>query len=85
VIARAADVTRSIAGAILTLLLVTGCAHRYSEEPGDWVGPRDGNFESDFSACRKRMDAAPFRYRGDARLLLLDCMNDRGWYLKGRS
>ncbi len=30
------------------------------------------------------MDAAPFRFRGDPRLLFLDCMEERGWFLKGR-
>ena len=80
-------IARPIASTIpaLFLLLLLGCAHRYSEEAADWVGPRNGDFESDFSACRERMDAAPFRYGGDARLLLLDCMNDRGWHLKQRS
>ena len=65
------------------VLSTSGCAHRYSEDPDDWVGPRNGDFEADFSVCRKRMDEAPFRYRGDPRLLLLDCMKKHGWHLKG--
>ena len=39
---------------------------------------------SGFCLC-KRMDEAPFRYRGDPRLLLLDCMKKHGWHLKGSS
>ncbi len=31
------------------------------------------------------MKDAPFRYGGDSRLLFLDCMEKRGWTLKGRS
>lgn len=61
------------------------CAHRYSEDRDDWVGPRDGDFAADLAECRKRMDEAPFRYGGDPRLLFLDCMEKRGWFLKDRS
>ena len=70
---------------LLSLPLYPGCAHRYSEDPSDWVGPRNADFESDFSVCRERMDEAPFRYGGDPRLLLLDCMSDLGWHLGERS
>ncbi len=69
----------------LACLLAASCAHRYSEDRDDWVGPRRGDFDADFAACRERMDAEPFRYRGDVRLIFLDCMEKRGWYLKGRS
>lgn len=61
------------------------CAHRYSERREDWVGPRNGSFESDLAACRARMDEQPFRFGGDPRLVFLDCMEKRGWHLKGRS
>jgi hypothetical protein len=61
------------------------CTHRYSENREDWVGPHDGDFERDLAACRRRMDAAPFRYGGDRRLIFLDCMERRDWHLKGRS
>jgi len=71
--------------AALATVLAAGCAHRYSERREDWVGPHDRDFESDLAACRERMDAAPFRYGGDVRLIFLDCMEKRGWYLKGRS
>jgi hypothetical protein len=64
------------------MLSLNSCAHRYSDDPDDWVGPSHSDFASDFSACRKRMDTAPFRYGGDPRLLLLDCMKKRGWHLK---
>ena len=64
---------------------LASCAHRYSEDPNDWVGPRGSDFESAFVVCRERMDDAPFRFRGDPRLLLLDCMDQRGWRLKDRS
>jgi hypothetical protein len=67
------------------LLAGVACAHRYSEDRADWVGPRNGDFEADLAACRKRMDEAPFRYGGDPRLIFLDCMEKRGWYLQGRS
>jgi hypothetical protein len=60
-----------------------GCAHRYSEDRRDWVGPQRRDFEADFAVCRKRMDDAPFRYGGDPRLLFLDCMKRLGWVLKG--
>ena len=70
---------------LAALALVTACAHRYSEDRNDWVGPRNGDFERDFAECRKRMDEAPFRYGGDPRLLFLDCMEKRRWHLKGRS
>jgi hypothetical protein len=74
------------AGSCLLILLATAaCAHRYSEDREDWVGPRNGDFEADFEECRARMDAAPFRYGGDSRLIFLDCMEKRRWYLKGRS
>lgn len=73
-----------LAGCLLVLLF-SGCAHRYSEERSDWVGPRDGDFEAGLAACRQRMDDEPFRFGGDARLLFLDCMQQRGWILKGRS
>ena len=71
--------------AAVFLVFQASCAHRYSEDPADWVGPRDGDFESDFAVCRQRMNDAPFRYAGDPRLLLLDCMHERGWHLKDRS
>jgi hypothetical protein len=67
------------------MLSAGGCAHRYSEDPSDWVGPRNGDFEANFAVCKQRMEDAPFRFRGDPRLLLLDCMKQRGWHLKGRS
>ena len=62
-----------------------GCAHLYSEDREDWVGPRHGDFDADFSVCKERMDSKPFRFGGDPRLVFLDCMEKRGWYLKGRS
>jgi hypothetical protein len=71
--------------AIGALVVWTGCAHRYSEDRDDWVGPRDADFDADFGACRERMDEARFRYGGDPRLLFLDCMEKRDWHLKGRS
>jgi hypothetical protein len=49
------------------------------------VGPRYGDFEQDLADCKERMEDAPFRYGGDPRLLFLDCMEKRGWYLKDRS
>lgn len=77
---------RRVAAAATALLGIgPACAHRYSEDRSDWVGPRDGDFGRDLAACRQRMEAAPFRYRGDPRLLFLDCMEQRGWHLKGRS
>ena len=74
-----------VAIACALMLAACNCAHRYSEDPKDWVGPRDGDFEADFTVCRKRMDDAPFRFRGDPRLLFLDCMKKHGWHLKGSS
>jgi hypothetical protein len=73
------------AATCVAMLLATACAHRYSENREDWVGPRERDFEADFAICRARMDEAPFRYGGDPRLIFLDCMEKRGWYLKGRS
>jgi hypothetical protein len=73
---------------VLTAALLTAgasCTHRYSEDRDDWVGPRHGPFEEDLAACRRRMKEAPFRYGGDTRLIFLDCMDKRGWTLKGRS
>jgi hypothetical protein len=73
---------------LLLAVLIGGlaCAHRYSEDPRDWVGPhRDGTFEADFLVCRQRMDDLPFAYGADRRLVLLDCMKKRGWTLKGAS
>lgn len=69
----------------LAMLAATACAHRYSEDRNDWVGPRSADFEADLSTCRARMDELPFRYGGDPRLVFLDCMKQRGWHLKGRS
>lgn len=69
----------------MALLAATACAHRYSEDRDDWVGPRNADFEADLAECRARMDEVPFRYGGDPRLIFLDCMQERGWYLKGRS
>lgn len=69
----------------LAVLVAVACAHRYSEERGDWVGPRNGDFQADLRACRARMDEVPFRYGGDPRLVFLDCMEKRGWHLKDRS
>ena len=75
---------RQFAAMIVLLMLTTACTHRYSEDPGDWVGPHHrGTFESDFRACRQRMDDKGFAYRADRRLILLDCMKKRNWYLKG--
>ena len=74
----------SVASCGAVLFAIT-CAYRYSGDRDDWVGPRDGHFEEDFTACRARMDEVPFRYGGDVRLIFLDCMEKRGWYLKGRS
>jgi hypothetical protein len=73
------------AGAIALLSLGIACAHRYSEDRRDWVGPRYGEFEQDLADCKERMEDAPFSYGGDPRLLFLDCMENRGWYLKDRS
>ena len=64
---------------------LSGCAHRYSEDPDDWMGPTDSNFNANFAECRRRMDEARFRYGGDPRLLFLDCMEKREWHLRGRS
>ncbi len=61
------------------------CAKRYSADERDWVGPRARDFQTDRDACGERMEAAPWRFRGDRRLIFLDCMERRGWYLKGRS
>jgi len=69
----------------LAMLATAACAHRYSEDRKDWVGPRNADFEADLRACRARMDEEPFRYGGDPRLIFLDCMEKRGWHLKGRS
>jgi hypothetical protein len=66
-------------------LSLLACAHRYSEDRADWVGPRRGGFEADFAVCREKMDALPFRFGGDPRLVFLDCMHERGWTLKGAS
>jgi hypothetical protein len=73
------------AGAIALLLTCAGCAHRYSEDPKDWVGPAERNFDPDFAECRQVMDEVPFRFRGDPRLIFLDCMEKHDWHLKGRS
>jgi len=64
---------------------VLGCVHRYSEDRRDWVGPRNGDFEGDFAQCRQKMDDAGFAYGADRRLILLDCMDKRGWTLENRS
>jgi hypothetical protein len=69
----------------LVALTAAACAHRYSEDRDDWVGPRSADFEGDLSACRARMDEQPFRFGGDPRLIFLDCMEERGWHLKGAS
>ena len=69
----------------LVLLAAAACAHRYSEDRDDWVGPRSADFEADLAACRARMDEQPFRFGGDPRLIFLDCMEKHGWHLKGRS
>ena len=71
--------------AAVALLVLAGCAHRYSEDRADWVGAREGDFEADLAACREMMDAEPFRFGGDPRLVFLACMQDRGWILKGAS
>lgn len=71
--------------AALLGVVAAGCAHRYSEDRRDWVGPQGGDFDGDFAVCRKRMDDEPFRYGGDPRLLFLDCMKRRGWILKGHN
>ena len=69
---------------LLACALTSACAHRYSEDPKDWAGPHhEGTFEADFAACRQRMDDKGFAYRGDRRLIFLDCMKKRDWYLKG--
>ena len=52
--------------------------------PGQDLAQTKG-FESDLAACRARMDEKPFRFGGDPRLVFLDCMEKRGWHLKGRS
>jgi hypothetical protein len=70
---------------LAVLVFLAACAHRYSEDRADWVGPRNGDFEGDFEICRQRMDDAPFRYGGDPRLIFLACMKERGWVLKHRS
>jgi hypothetical protein len=70
---------------VAVALVAAACAHRYSEDRADWVGPRRGDFEGDFEICRARMDDAPFRYGGDPRLIFLACMKERGWILKGHS
>ena len=67
------------------LFLATACAHRHSEERQGWVGPRYGDFEQDLADCTDRMEGAPFRHGGEPRLLFLDRMEKRGWYLKDRS
>ena len=67
------------------IVLATACAHRYSRNREDWVGPRRANFWTDRDACQARMDAQPFRFGGDPRLVFLACMEERGWYLKDRS
>jgi hypothetical protein len=82
---QATGVKRFLVAFACLLLSTIACAHRYGEDPDDWVGPRNGDFEADFSVCRKRMDEAPFRYRGDPRLLLLGCMKKHGWHLKGNN
>jgi len=69
----------------IVLLAASACAHRYSENRNDWVGPRNASFEADLGACRARMDEEPFRFGGDPRLVFLDCMEKRGWHLKNRS
>lgn len=69
----------------LALGFAISCVHRYSEDREDWVGPRKSDFEADLEACQRRMRDAPFRYGGDSRLIFLDCMERRGWHLKGRS
>ena len=71
--------------AVVAAAASLSCAKRYSADEGDWVGPRARDFQTDHDACKERMDAAPFRFRGDPRLIFLDCMERRGWYLKGRS
>ena len=71
--------------ALASFIFISGCAHRYSEDRRDWVGPQTGDFDSDFEACHKRMVDEPFRWGGDSRLLFLDCMRKRGWHLKGAS
>lgn len=72
-------------GLAVTLALAAACAHRYSDDRADWVGPRHADFDADFAACRQVMDDAPFRFRGDPRLLFLACMEERDWFLKDRS
>ena len=70
---------------VLCGLALAACAHRYSEDPDDWVGPHDREFQTDFEECRAVMDEVPFRFRGDPRLIFLDCMEKRGWHLEERS
>jgi hypothetical protein len=75
--------SRKRATLLVLIALALSCAHRYSEDPRDWVGPhRSGRFESDFRDCRQKMDDKGFAYRADRRLILLDCMKKRGWTLK---
>ena len=71
----------SLAAAVLAL----GCAKRYSADERDWVGPRKRDLRSDHDECIERIEGLPFRFGGDPRLIFLDCMERRGWYLKGRS
>jgi hypothetical protein len=70
---------------LAALLLCVSCAHRYSEDRADWVGPRGADFDADLDACQVKMRDEPFRFRGDPRLIFLDCMGKRGWHLKGSS
>lgn len=77
--------TLRLAIALAAAAATLSCAKRYSADESDWVGPRARDFQSDHGACRERMDAVPFRFGGDPRLIFLDCMESRGWYLKGRS
>ena len=75
---------RALSCLVLALLGFAACAHRYSEDPDDWLGPhREGRFESDLADCRERMRKQPFAYGADARLVFLDCMDRRGWTLIG--
>jgi hypothetical protein len=78
-------IMRRVAAVCAAALMTAACAHRYSEDRNDWVGPRKADFDEDFAVCKKRMEDAPFRFRGDTRLLFLDCMEKRDWHLKGRS
>ncbi len=69
--------------ALAAAVLAVACAsQRMSIDEADWVGPREGDFETDSQHCLGRMAEAPWRFGGDRRLIYRACMERRGWHRK---